>query len=128
MSPKWHYSERSNTIEHYVYSEKNPLIFYVCPGAHTSIQTWVELVYIGKPAVMATTAASIGLPDEYESILFDYVLFRAYSKSADSQVHMNKASLYYQAFTSALGTKINAEFATDPNNVLNTPSVSLRRV
>lgn len=127
VSPKWHYFERANIIEHFVYSEKYPLIFYVCPGAHSSIQTWVELVYVAKPDTMAATSDSIDIPDEYESILLDYILFRAYSKSSDSAVHMNKAGLYYEAFVTALGSKVKTEFALDPNNLLSTPSVSVRR-
>lgn len=125
--PDWHSGQKSSTIQHYVYNEKNPRVFYVTPGSHALVYVWVELVYVAKPTLVTTINSYIDLPDEYESILVDYVLFRCYAKSTDSQLHLQKAVAYYEAFQRALGSYSDAEIEFDPNNVRANPSPSLKR-
>lgn len=125
--PTWHYTGRSNVVQHYMYDERNPKVFYIYPGAHASVQTWVEVAYVAVPTACATTASNIALDDNYASVLLDYILFRAFSKSADSQLHLTKALAYYEAFIRALGAYTSGEAAFDPNNVHAAPSPSMRR-
>jgi hypothetical protein len=125
--PTWHYTGRSNIVQHYMYNEKIPREFYIYPAAHASTQTWVEISYVAKPTAASTTASNIDLSDIYASVLLDYVLFRAFSKSSDSQIHMTKALGYYEAFIRALGSFSAAETGFDPNNLSQVPSPSIRR-
>ena len=125
--PEWHSGHKSSTIQHYVYDEKNPRVFYITPGSHSLVYVWVEIIYTAKPNRVAQVTDSIDLPDEYESILVDYVLFRAYAKSTDSQLHLQKAVAYYEAFNRALGTYSMVEDEFDPNNTKGKPSPSVRR-
>jgi len=125
--PTWHYIGRSNVIQHYMYNEKIPKVFYVYPIVHATTQTWVEMMYVARPTAAATTASDIDVPDNYISILLDYLLYRAFSKSTDSQLHLTKAMAYYEAFIRALGAYTAAESGFDPNNNRMAPSVSLRK-
>jgi hypothetical protein len=104
-----------------------PKVFYVYPIVHATTQTWVEMMYVARPTAAATIASNIDLPDNYTSILLDYLLYRAFSKSTDSQLHLTKAMAYYEAFIRALGAYTAAESGFDPNNNRMAPSVSLRK-
>lgn len=125
--PDWHFNTKSNVIQHFMYDEKNPLVFYVYPAAHASVQTWVEVAYIATPTPAESAQHSIDLPDNYAAVLLDYMLFRAFSKSSDSTIHLQKALAYYESFMRILGSYSAAEAGFDPNNLGLTPSPSLRK-
>jgi hypothetical protein len=126
FNPEWHTSASGIYIYHYTYDIKNPLVFYVIPAVSLVTPVWVEIVYEAKPAP-ATASGNIDLPDEYESVIIDYVLFRAYSKATDSPTNAEKAIAHYNAFLHSLGAYTQARLAFDPNDTEANASPSYRR-
>lgn len=59
-------------------------------------------------------ATPIKLDDIYANVILDYILYRAYSKDAEYAANATRASLHYQAFTSALGAKTQVDAGNDP--------------
>lgn len=112
QTPDWHTEPPEAPVEHYMVDERDPKRFYVTPPQPDPAEQ-VELVYAAAPPDIKvqnwdTTTATINLNDIYSNALFDYILYRAYSKNAES-ADPNRAFAYYQAFANAIGIKIKGE-------------------
>jgi uncharacterized protein DUF6682 len=122
--PMWH--DRATIpfkkeVRQYVFDEQAPREFYVYPGNDGTglVEAVVSvlptlLAATGDPAVIASYAAEIGLPEPYGVILLDYILSRAFSKD-DVGADPGRAAMHMQAFMSALGIKAQVEGAQSPN-------------
>lgn len=111
-NPSWHNARASGVVRHYMYDEDDdPRIFYVYPP-QPATPTQVQAVYYAEPDDV-TADAPIALTNTYANALRNYLLFRAYSKDAESNVQL--ASAYFQAFSSAVAGKAAVESATSPN-------------
>jgi hypothetical protein len=123
----WHDVTPAAAVANYTYDEKTPKVFYVYPAAHKTTPVWVEVTYAALPPIL-TAEQNIVLPDEYEAILMDYILFRAYSKETDSPGAFQKALAYYEAYLRALDRYAMTEFEFDPNKAATIkPSPSYKR-
>lgn len=125
-NPEWHAGTPAVEIQHFMYNEKAPRVFYVYPVVHGSTPVWVEITYSFLPSIL-TSGQSIELPDEYEGALMDYVLFRAYSKEQDSPVAATKAAAYFESYQSALDRFAMAEVEHDPNDTPRETSPSYQK-
>ena len=99
-------------VKHFVYSERNSKYFYVYPP-NTGTGT-LELVYSASP-LNAALGGLISVDDIYQSVLLDYILYRAWSKDAEYATNPTRASAHYTAFVNALGGKCQMENASSPN-------------
>jgi len=113
MNPSWTSLTASATVEYYMYDERFPLKFSVCPPQPTSAFGYVEMTYAKAPTVIAADA-TILIPDIYRSILLDYVMFRAFSKDAGHVANLNRASAYESHFGRALGLRQAKEEQESP--------------
>jgi len=55
-----------------------------------------------------TDTQVIGIDDIYANALMDYMMYRAYQKDSEF-ANLNRAAVYYQAFTTSLGIKSQAD-------------------
>lgn len=123
--PNWHdprYVPFRKEVRHFVFDEMVPREFYVVPGndsygiVEAVVATLPERVVdrvttnIDK---IASYDVEIGIGDEYEPALLDYVLYRAFSKE-DPAAAPQRAVTHYQAFATAIGLQSQVETATSP--------------
>ena len=107
--PGWHELQATDGVENFVYDPIDPKTFYVfpVPPAEHSI----EIVYSKTPEIIAAEAENVvGLDDIYANAIVDYMLYSAYRKDATYGDPM-RATLYLQAFNSALGVKTQVDGA-----------------
>jgi hypothetical protein len=110
--PNWHSSTASSSVKHYCYSELDLKNFYVWPPNNGN--GTVELIYSAAPA-NASLNGVISVDDIYQSVLLDYILYRAWSKDAEYASDPARAAAHYAAFVNALGSKAQVEMGASPN-------------
>lgn len=115
QTPDWHSSAASNVARHYTYTALDPKTFYVYPPQPSSNRGWVEIIY-GAAPTEATLGGVITLDDIYQTVLVDYILYRAYSKDAEYAANQANAIKHQQAYMTALTGKFAAEGAANPNS------------
>jgi len=109
----FHTDSSSATVEVYTYDKDIPGTYWVYPPQPTSNMGYVEEVYEGLPANLASTSSAITLSDHYEDAIMNYVLYRAYSREVDG-ISDAQATKYYNLYVSELGRKDLAESTLDP--------------
>lgn len=114
QTPDWHSSTPNSVTRHYMYSVLDPKNFYVWPPQPPSTQGYVEMIY-GAAPTDATLVGTITVDDIYQTILLDYVLFRAYSKDTEYAADQNRAAAHQSAYIAALTGKAKVEVGANPN-------------
>lgn len=121
QSPTWHSATQSSEILHYTYDVRDPKTLYVYPpaanGTQINIVTANYPTDIAEPAVGADYAAVSGnmsLPDEFESVLLDLILYRAYSKDSEYAGNATRAQAHYVAAANTLGIEIKSFMLSAP--------------
>jgi hypothetical protein len=112
-NPDWHETAAQSSVEHYIFDEDAPTVFWVYPqnnGAGT-----VEIIVSKSPNDVPSIGSSIVLNDIYMNVILDYILYRAYSKDTDYAGNTQRASTHYSAFNNSLGVKLQGEQASSPN-------------
>ena len=111
QNANWHLATAGKTMN-FVYDNRDPLHFYVYPPAVNGAK--LEILYAKQPAEITATSQTLGLLDIYAEPLFNYVLFRAYSKDAEFGANAALAQGYLSLFTNLLGIKTTKDFAFSP--------------
>jgi hypothetical protein len=98
-------------IKHYVYDALDPKNFYVFPKPAADDE--IDIIYAMAPVDIVvsnytTDTQVIGIDDIYANALMDYMMYRAYQKDSEF-ANLNRAAVYYQAFTTSLGIKSQAD-------------------
>lgn len=103
-----------SAIEHWIYDpEGDRDVFWVTP--FTTQEVFVEAVYAKRPAALADDQQELTLGDQYINQVLDWVLYRAFSKDAEYGSVPQRAMQHYQAFSTALGVKMQTMQRTNPN-------------
>lgn len=109
--PDWHAAgNASATIQHYIFDNVDPRHFYVYPPA-SSTAVNIEVVYSALPGAVNASTDTLTLPDQYINAIYDWVLYRAYSKDASYAGNLQRAQHHLQAFAAYLGVTMQIEFA-----------------
>ncbi len=106
-TPDWHASAPNAVTLHYTFDIREPKAFYVYPPAIAP--NTVELIYSSAPTPLAAKTDVQLLDDVYANSLLDYVLYRAYSKDAESTANAQRAIAHRAAFDQSLGLKAQAD-------------------
>jgi hypothetical protein len=110
--PNWHGENAASLVKHYCYADRDLKHFYVYPpNTGTGV---VELIYSAAPPD-AAQGGVIAVDDIYQSVLLDYILYRAYSKDTEYTADPARAASHYTAFANALGGKLKMEIGASPN-------------
>lgn len=116
----WHSDPATTRIEHYVFDDLDPMTFYVYPPAEAGAA--VEILYSTVPAPhdLSTTFAvysleAFKLNDAHAPAATDYILYRAFSKDAETPQNLNRARMHYQNYAQQLTGKRQADQAYSPN-------------
>jgi hypothetical protein len=113
--PNWVTETATSAVDHYMYTSRNPDVYYVCPPSDGT--GYLELVYGIAPTVVAIGdigTTNVELSDDYINVLLDYILWRAFSKDSDSPNSMQRAASHKAAWERALGITSQAETSTAP--------------
>lgn len=120
--PNWHQAA-AGTPQHYVINPLDPKNFYVYPPVATPASGYIEILIAYEPTdivslgtivngVFTSAASSILAFDAiYESVIIDYVLYRAYGKDSEHTANSTRSKSHYDAFMTALKGKFTAETA-----------------
>ena len=112
--PTWHSdANAAGVVKHFTFDPRDPKTFYVYPKAPATA-LYIELVISINPAQLASLAGNIAYDDIYETVLIDYVLYRAYAKDSKHTANMQRSTNHYQAFQNALGLKSRGEMMLAP--------------
>lgn len=109
-NPNWHYDSASAVIQHYIFDNVDPRHFYVYPPALSSAVN-IEVIYSALPDPVTGPSSVLTLPDQYINAIYDWVLYRAYSKDASYAGNLQRAQHHLQAFAAYLGVTMQIEFA-----------------
>ena len=112
--PNWHLATASSEVKHYMYTMLDPKTFYVYPPQPDTNQGYAELIY-GAAPTEASLGGTITLDDIYQTILVDYILYRAYSKDTEYAADQNRAAAHQSAYIAALTGKAKVEAGVNPN-------------
>lgn len=112
QNPNWH-TVAGSVVLNWMVDNRDPLNYYVYPKAGAGQK--LEILYSKNPADVTTTGQALSVPDIYAEPLFNYVLFRAYSKDAEFSANAGLAQSYFQVFSSLLGIKTSKDFAFSPD-------------
>jgi hypothetical protein len=108
----WHSRAATGKVTNFVYDNRDPTHFYVYPQANAGMK--LEILYSKNPAELTATTDALSIPAIYSEPLFNYVLFRAYSKDAEFAANAALAQGYLQVCTTLLGIKTSKDFAFSP--------------
>ena len=112
FNPDWHSSTASDITYNYTFDPQDQTSFFVSPPSKGS--NYIEINYSALPPALTDESQNIFVPDAYEEALTHYVMFRALSKNAEF-AGGPEASKYLDLFNAAMGAKVSAEQANNPN-------------
>lgn len=107
--PQW-VSDPAGTPLNFIRHERNPTKFFVYPKPAPG--TEVVLEYVAVPADYGLSDTITAPTDGYLPALVDGVMFLA-SSIDDEHVDSNRAQLFLQSFTQALGVDLQSRVMTD---------------
>ncbi|MDP4546487.1 DUF6682 family protein [Marinobacter sp. MDS2] len=117
----WHSDEATTAIERFVFDELDPRHFYVYPPAAAGAA--IEILYAKVPDAHDTAQdysvfgqESFRLSDAYVPAAVDYLLYRAFSKDAQTGTNLNRAQLHLNQYLSQLTGKAQADQMASPNS------------
>lgn len=127
INPSWHESPPILEVRNVVADAMDPKTFYVWPP-NTGTGFIEALVAVlptdvaepASPTLLASYTAEVGIPDDYQGILLDYVLYRAFSKESDAG-SLQRALGHYQIFANALGIKAQRQSTANANTMHSVP-------
>lgn len=109
---RWHGEPQTNSLENFMFDDKDQRHFYVYPPA-TETAT-LEILYSRVPEnhsaeeAKVTSTERLRFSDTYAPILLDLVLARAFTKDAETAANAQRAQMHSQSATTALGLKMQA--------------------
>lgn len=129
----WHDSSVmpfSVTVRHIITDPISPRDFYVFPGNNGSGR--IEAVVAVEPTKITVPSPDpndideytdeIGIAPIYQSVLIDYMLYRAFSKDMQMAGAAQRAMAHYQNFNNALGVRRQIEGFANPDNTQTQPN------
>ena len=108
--PNWYATPTDFEVSHYTFDMLDPKTFYVYPPSAGQ----VEIAYVFQP-VDCVINGNVSLDDIYVPALIKGTVSAAYAQDMEFASNAELATAYYNAFTSLLGGKSQAEAAVDPN-------------
>ena len=116
----WHSDPASSCIEQYVFDDLDPATFYVYPPAEAGATVEVLYSTVPTPHDLSTTFAAYSLEDfklndAHAPAATDYILYRAFSKDAETPANLNRSRMHYQNYAQQLTGKRQADQAYSPN-------------
>jgi len=115
-NPSWHQDTATTYVNHFMYDEETPDVFYVTPPVHASTQVHIEVKVAVNPTVIADAATeNVPIDDIYSPAIEHWMLHMAYRKETDSVDSIAESNFHFQAFNSLLGIKNKVDVVYSPS-------------
>jgi len=111
-SAAWHVDTASSVIDHYLYNQDTPSVFYVYPKPATG--TYVEMEYARDVGELTSVGDTLPLAGIWAEPLREYVMYRAYSRNVSSVSDKQTAANHLRQFYLALGEESRAKALFNP--------------
>jgi hypothetical protein len=112
-SLSWHAAELSDVVDHYVFDDAVPTLYYVTPPPGPSV--YVDLSYARIPGRVEGGDEELELSEVWSEPLREYVMYRAYARNDGSAEDMSKSERHLSRFFLILGEEAKAKLAFSPN-------------
>jgi len=109
----WHIEAFSSVVDHFVFDDAVPTIFYVSPPPAAGV--WVDLSYARLPQQPAAPSDALPLSDIWKEPLREYMMYRAYTRNDSSQEDLSKGERHLSRFFTVLGEESKAKLVFSPN-------------
>jgi len=100
-NPTWSTEAATGAATAYFYTPLDKTVFWIYPPADATGNK-IEVTYSQAPVSITTEATAITVNNIYESVLLDYVLYRACMKDAEYAPGIQAAQGYLASFTSMI--------------------------
>ncbi len=120
VAPSWRTESPAEEIKHFMFDMRFPRLYRVYPPATGTAQ--VEMTHSVYPAKVAdpsgdawtAVTGNIALVDYWADALFNFVMFKAYSKDAEFGGNSQLAASYFGMFNAALGQQAQSSASVAP--------------
>jgi len=108
VDPSWHdptvtgSATHGTIVKNFMFDPRDPRKFYVYPGVAGN--AYVEVIYSKNPTSIGAASTLIQVDDIFANALIDFVIYRAYLKDAEASGGIQKATAYFNAFATSLGS------------------------
>jgi len=119
----WQSQTGVSEFVNFMYDQREPNIFYLYPPAAGGAGS-IEVIYGAYPTDIAapsgdgkaytTVSGNITPNDQWATSLYNYILYRAYSKDAEFGGNAALAASYMGVFTSLIGAQLQSSRAVAP--------------
>jgi hypothetical protein len=113
FNPDWHSDTPAAMPKHYIFDLQDQTAFFVYPP--NTGTGYIEINYSPDPSDLVSESETIKLNNIFETVILDYVLYRACSKDAEYAPGIQLAAGYLSTFMSAMGQKSQSEAENSPN-------------
>jgi hypothetical protein len=119
QNPNWHADPLQRQVWNYMYDVQDQDAFYIYPPNDGN--GFLECNYSATPDQLTDLTSPLVLDQLWLTPMVDYVCFRALSKDAEFAGGASLAQLYYQAFSTAVVGRDNAEKQDSPDSTFSAP-------
>lgn len=109
----WHVEAFSEVIDHFVFDDAVPTIFYVSPPPASGV--WVDLSYARLPLPPRAAGDVLPLSEIWAEPLREYMMYRAYTRNDSSSEDLAKGERHLSRFFTVLGEESKAKLVFSPN-------------
>lgn len=111
LLPGWHSATPNAVVQHFVFEPMAPKNYYCYPPQPAGTTQQGEILYTANPTDCATMNSAIALDDIYETVLLDYLMYRAYAKDNEFVGNAERSLMSRKAFDAAIGVKTQIDAA-----------------
>ena len=102
-----------DTPQNFLFDDQDQTAFYVYPP--NTGNGYIQINYAAVPANLSSESQTISINDIYQTVLLDYILYRACSKDAEYAPGLQLAAGYLTTFMAALNTRDKTDKENTPN-------------
>ncbi|MDQ7836036.1 MAG: hypothetical protein RDU24_11695 [Humidesulfovibrio sp.] len=110
---EWHIEGFSSVIDHFVYDDTVPTVFYVSPPPAAGV--YVDVSYARIPPAISSMEAELPVNAIWAEPLREYMMYRAYSRNDASGEDMAKGERHLSRYYLVLGEEAKAKLVFSPN-------------
>lgn len=109
----WHVEGFSAVVDHFVYDDTVPTIFYVTPPPAAGV--YVDLSYAKIPQAIESAESDLPLNAIWAEPLREYMMYRAYTRNDSSSEDLSKGERHLSRYYLVLGEEAKAKLVFSPN-------------
>jgi len=113
LDPNWHQATVSDTIEHFVYNDLVPEVFYLYPRPSSEARIEIQSSKIPAPPDFGADP-DVTIKDAFEGAMIQYAVWRCLSRADDQSPDAQSAELSYQKFIQLLGLESQSKVQSSP--------------